>query len=82
MGEILKDHHHLATKFIKLICGPAQVVTRGIRTQPESEIDRRKNEGSMRFVDQRDNKLASMTQVEEVLWVWPRKMMAEEGVRT
>lgn len=28
VGIILKDHHHLATKFIKVICGPGQAQIR------------------------------------------------------
>lgn len=62
---------------------PGQVVTRWISTQPESETEiGGRMKAPVRSVDQRDNKLASMTQVEEVLWVWLRKAMAEEGVRT
>lgn len=62
---------------------PGQVVTRWISTQSESEPEiRGRMKAPMRSVDQRDNKLASMTQVEEVLWIWPRKAMAEEGVRS
>lgn len=47
---------------------PGQVVTRGISTQPESETEiGGRMKAPMRSVDQRDNKLASVTQVEQVL---------------